>query len=41
MRQIDMKAYVGVELLVHAFVIPAIGGSEWSASRLDIFPPPG
>jgi hypothetical protein len=30
------KTYGGVDIQLHAFLIPALDGSEWSASRLGL-----
>jgi hypothetical protein len=34
-----MKAYWGVEILLHAFLTSALDGGEWSASRPGHFNP--
>jgi hypothetical protein len=34
-----MKAYGGVDILIHVFLISVIVGDEWSVSRLGHFNP--
>jgi hypothetical protein len=34
-----MKAYGGVDVWTHVFLISALVGDEWSASRLGLFTP--
>jgi hypothetical protein len=34
-----MKAYEGVNVLIHIFVPSALAGGEWSASRTGLFTP--
>jgi hypothetical protein len=34
-----MKAYGGVDVLIHIFLISALDGGEWSASRPGRFTP--